>query len=45
MGAFHEVLEINSHDKAAQLYLERCGHLASNPPPDDWNGVWVMESK
>lgn len=45
IGAFHEVLEINGHDKAAHLYLERCRHLESNPPPDDWNGVWVMESK
>jgi adenylate cyclase len=42
---FEEVLAINPGDKAAQLYVERCDLLASNPPDPDWAGVWVMDTK
>ena len=42
---FNNVIAINSGDKAARLYFERCGYLEKNPPPEDWGGVWVMESK
>ena len=42
---FQKVLGINSADKAAKLYVERCDELARTPPPADWGGVWVMESK
>jgi len=44
-GEFGEVLALNDHDKAAKMYIERCDHFIANPPGDDWNGVWVMESK
>jgi adenylate cyclase len=43
--AFEEVLALNPADKAAKLYVERCRHLNDNPPGDDWDGVWVMETK
>ena len=42
---FGEVLALNDRDKAARLYIERCQHFLANPPGDDWDGVWVMESK
>lgn len=42
---FEEVLAINPEDKAAQMYAERCDLLSGTPPPDDWVGVWLMESK
>jgi adenylate cyclase len=42
---FRECLAINPNDKPSQLYIERAGHLKANPPPKDWAGVWVMESK
>ncbi|MBI5437904.1 MAG: GAF domain-containing protein [Nitrosomonadales bacterium] len=43
--AFGECLAINPNDKPSQIYIERAEHLKANPPPDDWAGVWVMESK
>ena len=43
--AFEEVLALNPADKAAKIYVERCRHLAANPVANDWDGVWVMESK
>lgn len=42
---FGECLAINPNDKPSQLYIERAQFLKQNPPPDDWSGVWVMESK
>ena len=42
---FNEVLALNPNDKAARLYIERCRYFTENPPGDDWDGVWVMESK
>jgi adenylate cyclase len=42
---FEEVLGINPDDKAAKLYAERCDRLAATPPPADWAGVWVLDSK
>ncbi len=42
---FKEVKKINSGDKAAQLYIDRCAHMKKNPPEGEWNGVWVMTSK
>jgi adenylate cyclase len=45
IGEFREVLELNPQDKAAKLYLERCDHFKANPPGNEWDGVWIMESK
>jgi adenylate cyclase len=45
IGEFKEVLALNDHDKAAKLYIERCEHFRAEPPPEGWDGVWVMESK
>ena len=42
---FEEVLAINPDDKAAHVYADRCDRLAASPPPADWAGVWVMETK
>ncbi|MES2261163.1 MAG: GAF domain-containing protein [Pseudomonadota bacterium] len=42
---FEEVKAMNPNDKAAGLYIERCVSLAENPPPDDWDGTYVMQSK
>jgi adenylate cyclase len=42
---FQEVLALNGADKAAALYVERCERLAAEPPPDHWDGTYVMQSK
>jgi adenylate cyclase len=42
---FRDVLLVNANDKPAALYIERCELLSANPPPLEWDGVWVMESK
>ena len=32
-------------DGPAKLYLERCEALSKNPPPVDWDGVYIMTTK
>jgi adenylate cyclase len=43
--AFEATLEHNPNDKCASLYIERCDILSASGVADDWDGVWVLESK
>ena len=43
--AFREVLALHAGDFASALYLKRCALMAANPPPPDWDGVWVLADK
>jgi adenylate cyclase len=42
---FKEAVQLNPNDKPSHIYIERAQHLKDNPPPEDWAGVWVMDSK
>lgn len=42
---FEAALKLHAGDKASQLYIERSQHLIANPPSDEWDGVWIMETK
>jgi len=42
---FGDCLKINPDDKPSKIYIERAQFLGQNPPPEDWAGVWIMESK
>jgi tetratricopeptide (TPR) repeat protein len=42
---FKKALEIVPDDGPSQLYIERCKEYIKNPPPDDWDGVFVMKTK
>ena len=44
-SAFDEALGFNPHDRPSELYLQRCRQYVETPPPDDWDGVWTMQSK
>ncbi len=44
-SAFARALAINPHDGPSKAYIERCGYYAANPPAEDWDGVWVMQTK
>jgi len=32
-------------DPPAQLFTKRCITYTENPPPTDWNGIYVMQTK
>lgn len=43
--AFETALRLNPQDKLSQMYVERCRYMQAHPPGEDWQGVWIMESK
>lgn len=45
LAEFSKVQEIDPHNKAALLHIERCNHFLENPPADDWDGVWNLTEK
>ncbi len=44
-SCFKEALKIDPLDGPSQVYLDRCEHYIQNPPPEDWDGVFVMKTK
>ncbi|MFN0074606.1 MAG: CHASE2 domain-containing protein [Chloroflexota bacterium] len=42
---FQELLRSAPDDGPAALYLERCEALLADPPPEEWDGVYVMTHK
>ncbi|MBI4795191.1 MAG: adenylate/guanylate cyclase domain-containing protein [Deltaproteobacteria bacterium] len=45
LGHFQTVLRLKPDDQAAVVFLGRCLHFQQQPPPPDWQGVYVLESK
>ena len=43
--SFELVLKIDPEDGPSMLYLERSKAYKENPPPEDWDGVFVMSTK
>jgi len=42
---FAQALKIDSEDGPSKVYYARCKHYVDNPPPEDWDGVFVMKTK
>jgi adenylate cyclase len=42
---FNQAHQLDPKCHVAQIYAERAGLYQLNPPPDDWNGVFVMTTK
>jgi adenylate cyclase len=45
IALFQEALQLYSDDKPSKMYIERCTEYLQNPPPDDWDGVFVMKTE
>jgi adenylate cyclase len=43
--AFQAALKAEPGDGPSAMYLERCRLYAASPPPEDWDGVWVLTEK
>jgi adenylate cyclase len=43
--AFEECLRRQPTDYLSEMYLKRCQTLIENPPPESWDGVFVMTKK
>ncbi len=42
---FAQALQVDAEDGPSKVYLARCKHYVENPPPDDWDGVFIMKTK
>jgi adenylate cyclase len=42
---FQQALSIRRDDIVSNLYIQRATMFMDSPPPDDWNGVFVMTKK
>ena len=42
---FTEALKHNPEDAPAKVYIERCEEFKNNPPPEDWDGIFIMRTK
>jgi adenylate cyclase len=42
---FQEALRRKEDDGPAQLFLRRCQEFIKNPPPPNWQGVFILERK
>jgi hypothetical protein len=45
LDVFGKALKIDAEDGPSKVYYARCKHYIENPPPDDWDGVFVMKTK
>ena len=43
--AFERLLEVDPADGPAKIYRDRVRLYAQTPPPEEWDGVWVMADK
>ncbi len=42
---FGRALKLVPDDGPSKVYYARCKHYIDNPPPEDWDGVFVMTTK
>jgi tetratricopeptide (TPR) repeat protein len=42
---FTQALSIDPEDGPSKVYQARCKHYIENPPAEDWDGVFVMQTK
>jgi adenylate cyclase len=42
---FKQALETSQNDPVSKLYIERCEDYIETPPPENWDGVYVMKTK
>ncbi len=42
---FGEALEAVPSDQPSRIFIDRCRYYSENPPPENWNGIWIMADK
>ncbi|BBD08683.1 GAF domain-containing protein [Desulfovibrio ferrophilus] len=45
LALFEQVLGLHPGDGLSSVWAERCRYYLENPPPEDWDGSWVMLTK
>ncbi|MEM7724887.1 MAG: GAF domain-containing protein [Cyanobacteria bacterium P01_A01_bin.45] len=42
---FEAAKQFMPEDRATSIHIQRCKNYIENPPQQDWDGIWTMESK
>ena len=42
---FAAALKLDAEDGPSKVYYTRCKHYTETPPPEDWDGVFIMKTK
>ncbi len=42
---FRVCLELDPEDGPSKIFIDRCENLKEEPPPADWDGVFIMKTK
>ncbi len=42
---FENILQVDPEDGPSRIYRQRCRAYLENPPPEDWDGVFIMTTK
>jgi tetratricopeptide (TPR) repeat protein len=45
LACFQRALEVEPKDGPTLVYIKRCNNFIANPPGDDWDGVYTMDTK
>ena len=45
IGIYKQILEIKTDDFLSAMFIKRCQDFIQTPPPPDWDGSYVHESK
>ena len=45
IDCYTQILDINNEDHPALFYIERCKAYLEFPPPSDWDGTYISNSK
>lgn len=45
LDCFAAALKLDPEDGPSKIYSLRCKHYIENPPPEDWDGVFIMQTK
>ncbi|MDR1894482.1 MAG: tetratricopeptide repeat protein [Spirochaetales bacterium] len=45
MEQFEKACRLDPSDGPSRVYYARCKHYLQKPPPEDWDGVFVMQTK
>ena len=44
-NCFEKTKQLRGEDPLSDVYIERCDEYIAEPPPSDWDGVYVMKTK
>ena len=45
LNRFAKALDLAPQDRPSRIFFDRCRYYQTNPPEEEWDGVWIMQEK